>query len=244
MCIFQLYHKSHHHSKQQTKVNQLPTLSKKTLPTIPNLTAPPKLATYFELHNLSKDCQYSHFETTIDFSPQQTPTQKIAQRHAPTKPNLSPQQHTQLHDIHNVNLAPTVRKRLKILDIAPQPPPQGIFIESKDQISNSNTNKKMVSIYMETPKRFKLATNPSIRKQNINRLMDQIMRAEIGDTVTNINSKRISAEARQSLHIGTEDHLIEKLQAANEYVAHDNRVTVKLKDLKLVEKLFNARRTY
>ena len=44
------------------------------LPTIPNLIAPPKLPTYFGLHNLNKDSQYSHFQTTPDSSPQQTPT--------------------------------------------------------------------------------------------------------------------------------------------------------------------------
>jgi len=137
-------------------------------------------------------------------------------------PNLSHQQQIQIQDVDNVNLAPTVRKRLTTLDLTPQPPQQGISIESVDQIGNSNTTKKVVSVYKETPKRFKLATNPSIRKQNINRLMDQIMRAEIGDTVTNINSKRISAEARQSLHIGTEDHLIQKFQTANECAAHDS----------------------
>ena len=127
-----------------------------------------------------------------------------------------------------------------MLDLKPQPPPQGISIESKDQISNSNTNKKVVSVYKETPKRFKLATNPSIKKQNVNCLMNQIMRGAIGDVVINPDINRISAKARQALHIGTEDHLIQKFQAANECTAHDNRVTVQLKDLQLVQKLSNA----
>ena len=79
-----------------------------------------------------------------------------------------------------MKLAHTVRKRLRMLDLTPQPPPQGISIESVDQISDSNTTKKVVSVYMETPKRFKLATNPSIRKQNVNRLMDEIIRGKLG----------------------------------------------------------------
>jgi len=94
------------------------------------------------------------------------------------------------------NLAPKVSKRLPPLDFTPQPPPQAIYIESVDQISNSNTTKKVVIVYKEAPKRFKLAANPSIRKQIINRLMDEIMRGKIGDTATNINTKKISAEAR------------------------------------------------
>ena len=159
-------------------------------------------------------------------------------------PNLSHQQQIQIQDVDNVNLAPTVRKRLTTLDLTPQPPQQGISIESVDQIGNSNTTKKVVSVYKETPKRFKLVTNPSIWKQNINHLMDEIMRGEIGDTVTNMDTPRISAEARQALHIGTEDHFIQTFQAANECAAHDNRVIVKLKDLKLVAKLSNARRNY
>jgi len=99
-----------------------------------------------------------------------------------------------------VHLAPTVRKRLLLLDLTPQPPPQGISIKSKDQTSNSNTTKKPVSVYKETPKRFKLATNPSIRRQHINLLIHQIMQGKIGDTVTNPDINRISAEARQALH--------------------------------------------
>ena len=72
-----------------------------------------------------------------------------------------------------------------MLDLTPQPPPQGISIESKDQTSNSNTAKKAVSVYKETPKRFKLTTNPSIRKQNIDLLLNQIMRGTIGSGVVN-----------------------------------------------------------
>jgi len=131
-----------------------------------------------------------------------------------------------------------------MLDLTPQPSPQGISIESKDQTSNSNTAKKAVSVYKETPKRFKLATNPSIRKQHINRLMNQIMDGKIGDVVINPDINRISSEARQTLHIRTEDRLIQKFQAANECAAHDNRVTVHLKDIKLVQKFSNARRNY
>ena len=70
------------------------------------------------------------------------------------------------------------------------------------------------------------------------------MEGRIGSVIVNIEIKRISAKARQALHIGTEDHLIQKFQAGNECAAHDNRVTVQLKDLKLVEKLSNARRNY
>ena len=179
------------------------------MPTIPNLTAPPKLPIYFGLHDLNKGSQYSHFQTIPTSShQQQTPTKKSTQRHAPTLPNLSRQQQTQLKDIDNLNLARTFRNRLRTLDLTPQPPPQVISTESIDQVSNSNTTKKVVSIYKETAKRFKLATNPSIRKQYINRLMNKIMRGKIGDTVTNMNTKRISAKARQALHTGTEDHLI------------------------------------
>jgi len=159
-------------------------------------------------------------------------------------PNWSRQQQPQLQDIHNIKVAPTVRKRLRMVDLTPKPTPEGISTESKDQTSNSNTAKKVVSVYKETPKRFKLATNPSIKKQNINRIMNQKMRGTIGDVVINPDINRISAEARQALHIGTEDHLIQKFQAANECMAHDNRVTVQLKDLKLVEKLSSARRNY
>ena len=131
-----------------------------------------------------------------------------------------------------------------MLYLTPKPPPQGISIESKDQTSSSNTANNVVSVHKETPNRFKLTTNLSIKKQHINRLMNQIMRGAIGDVVINPDINRISAKARQALHIGTEDHLIQKFQAGNECAAHDNRVTVQLKDLKLVEKLSNARRNY
>jgi len=173
-----------------------------------------------------------------------TRTKKSTQKRAPTLPNWSCQQQPQLQDTNNMKLAPTARKRLRMLDLTPQPSPQGISIESKDQTSNSNTAKKAVSVYKETPKRFKLATNPSIRKQHINRLMNQIMDGKIGDVVINPDINRISSEARQTLHIRTEDRLIQKFQAANECAAHDNRVTVHLKDIKLVQKFSNARRNY
>ena len=134
------------------------------LPTIDNLFAPSKLPTYFGLHNLSQDIQISHFSTNACSIPQQTRTKESSQKRAPTSSTWSCQQQ---------QLVPTVRKSLRMLDLKPRPPPQGKSIESKDQTSNSNTAKKVVSVHKETPKRFKLATNPSIKKQHINRLMTQ-----------------------------------------------------------------------
>ena len=131
-----------------------------------------------------------------------------------------------------------------MLDLKPRLPPQGKSIESKDQTSNSNTAQKKVSVYKEMPKRFKLATNPSIRKQNIDLLLNQIMQGKIGSIIVNPDIKRISAKARQALHIGTKDHLVQQFQAVNECAAHDKRVTIQPKDLQLVEKLSAARRNY
>jgi len=74
--------------------------------------------------------------------------------------------------------------------------------------------------------------------------MNGMMQGLIGDNEKKVKTSRISAEARQALHIGTEDHLIQTFQAANECVNHDNCVTVKLKDLRLVEKMSNARTNY
>jgi len=71
------------------------------------------------------------------------------------------------------------------------------------------------------------------------------MEGKIGSVVVNPEGiKRISAKARHALHIGTEDHLIQKFQAVNECAAHDNRVTIQPKDLQLVQKLSAARRNY
>ena len=134
-----------------------------------------------------------------------------------------------------------------MLDLKPRPPPQGKSIESKDQTSNSNTAGKKVSAYKEAPKRFKLATNPSIRKQNMDLLLDDIMKRKIGNVVIDKGGyKRISAEARQAFLIGSEDYLIQKFQTVNECAAHDNRVTIQPKDLALVEKLsgVGVRRNY
>ena len=66
------------------------------------------------------------------------------------------------------------------------------------------------------------------------------MEGAIGDNKTINNKSIISTEARQALHMGTEDHTIQTLQAANVYAAHDNHVTLKLKDLRLVETLSNV----
>ena len=146
-----------------------------------------------------------------------------------------------------MELAPIVRKRVRMLDLIPKPPPQGMSTESKDQTSNSNTADKKVSPYKETPKRFKLATNPSIRKQNMNLLLNQIMKGTIGNVVIDEDGyKRISAKARQAFLIGSEDYLIQIFQTVNECAAHDNRVTIQRKDLKLVDKLpgVGVRRNY
>ena len=74
--------------------------------------------------------------------------------------------------------------------------------------------------------------------------MTEIMEGVIGDNITNIDNSRISAEARQVLHMGNEDHIIQTFQAANVCAVHDNRITLKLKDLKLVEKMSNGRTHY
>ena len=67
------------------------------------------------------------------------------------------------------------------------------------------------------------------------------MQGVIGDVVINPDINRISAEARQALHMQTEDQLIQTFQAASECADHDNRVTIQRKDLKLVENLSDAR---
>ena len=204
------------------------------LPTIDNLFAPSKLPTYFGLHNLSQDIQISHFSTNARSTPQQTRTKESSQKRAPTSSTWSRQQQ---------QLVPTVRKSLRMLDLKPRPPPQGKSIESKYQTSNANTAGKKVSPYKETPKRYKLETNPSIRKQNMDLLLNDIMKGTIGNVVIDEDGyKRISAKARQALHIGSEDYLIQKFQAVNECAAHDNRVTIQPKDLALVQKLSDVGR--
>jgi len=208
------------------------------LPTIDNLDAPSKLPTYFGLQNLYQDIQISHFSTNARSTPQQIQTKESTQKRAPTSSTWSRQQQ---------QLVPTVRKSLRMLDLKPRPPPQGKSIESKDQTSNSNTAGKKVSAYKEAPKRFKLATNPSIRKQNMDLLLDDIIKRQIGNVVIDKGGyKRISAEARQAFLIGSEDYLIQKFQTVNECAAHDNRVTIQPKDLALVEKLsgVGVRRNY
>ena len=55
---------------------------------------------------------------------------------------------------------------------------------------------------------------------------------------------RMSAITREALHIATGDHVIQTFQAANVCAVHDNRITLKLKDLKLVEKMSNGRTNY
>jgi len=121
-------------------------------------------------------------------------------------PNLSLQQEPPLQGINNANLALIGRKRVPTLNLAPEPPPQGISITNKDQMSNLDITEK-ISVYRETTKRFKLDTNPSIRKQNTNHLMNETMQGLSGDNDTNVKTRRISAKARQTLHMGTEDHL-------------------------------------
>ena len=68
--------------------------------------------------------------------------------------------------------------------------------------------------------------------------MNQIMEEKIGDVVINPVINRISTEARQALH--------KTFQAVNECAAHDDRVTIQRKDLKLVDKLsgVGVRRNY
>jgi hypothetical protein len=71
-----------------------------------------------------------------------------------------------------------------MLDLKPRPPPQGKSIESKDQTSNANTAGKKVSTYKETPKRYKLETNPSIRKQNMDLLLNDITKEKKLETLS------------------------------------------------------------
>jgi len=184
------------------------------LPTINNSDAPSKLPTYFGLHNLSQDTQISHFSTTHCSSSQQTQTKESSQKGAPASSTWSCQQQP---------LVPTVRNSLQMLDLKPRPPPQGKSIESRDQTSNANTAGKKVSAYKEAPKKFKLETNPSIRKKNMDLLLDDIMKGKIGNVVIDEDGyKKISAEARQAFLIGSEDYLIQKVQTVNECAAHDN----------------------
>ena len=66
------------------------------------------------------------------------------------------------------------------------------------------------------------------------------MKRQIGNVVIDKGGyKRISAEARQrqAFLIGSENYLIQTFQAVNECAAHDNRVTIQLKDIELVNKL-------